>query len=60
MFIYKFEVSDCPSVHTCGRPKLCTILFLLPEWRNLPFFCYFGSLIGLGHLGQIQVSEENF
>ena len=29
-----------------------------PEWQNLPFFCYFGSLIGFGHLGQIQVSEE--
>jgi hypothetical protein len=28
------------------------------EWQNLPFFCYFGSLIGFGHLGQIQVSEE--
>ena len=30
------------------------------EWWNLPFFCYLGSLIGFGHLGQIQLSEENF
>eukprot|EP00966_Prymnesium_polylepis_P238749 5521758-Prymnesium_polylepis.1 len=28
-----------------------------PEWHKLPFFCYFSSLIGLGHVGQIQVSD---
>ena len=30
----------------------------IPEWYKLAFFCYFGSLIGFGGLGQIEVSEK--
>ena len=32
----------------------------IPEWYKLAFFCYFGSLIGFGGLGQIEVSEKKF
>ena len=29
-----------------AKPAVSTAFFA--EWRNLPFFCYFGSLIGFG------------
>ena len=35
-------------------PRGCRVL------DSCLFFCYFGSLIGFGGLGQIEVSEENF
>ena len=52
-----------PESHACDsdiHAVAAGYLADVPELWNLPFFCYLGSLIGFGHLGQIQLSEENF
>eukprot|EP00966_Prymnesium_polylepis_P049462 1144949-Prymnesium_polylepis.1 len=48
------------EVHDDERSNGHTVKVVQYRVLELAFFLYFGSLIGFGHLGQIQVSEDFF